>query len=445
MITKYNDACYVDLAAARNSRDLDEIHLLLRESRGDCNTFIKIGLTGHRGSGKSTELIQLKKSLDTQFFTLYLSLSNYVLRDCNCIDILLWLVESTVRRFSGEKWPINSTTVINITDWFASKCFDDADAVKEEIRSEVGTDFQEQYGIYWLPVLLLNRIKSMMVASSDHRQGIRKRLYTYTDEMVYHVNTLLDEARATLKRVDKGHNLLILLDNLDHVPSEAARNLFFDGAEIIHGLRVHIVFTFPISLRLPPYSITDNFSLCYHLPFVQLYNADNSVNEIGIDGLFKVASNRLDLKKHFKSVDLVNELAKLSGGNLRDWIGLLQNSLLAAKVYNQPKIDQQCCNTSIQKLCANYEKLLVPKEVMFPILYRIETTRRESFGTGENRTSNGVRDARFFGDELFSSGVISEIAGSESRYQLHPAVKAIRAYQEYVQSQTKSTKNSATN
>ena len=443
MIAKYTDECYVDLANARNSRDFDEIRILLGESRADQNAFIKIGLTGHRGCGKSTELIQLKKSLEKQFYSPYLSLSNYVLRDCNCIDILLWLVESTVRCFSGEKWPINSTIVINITDWFALKCFDDAEVVKEEIRSEVGTDFQAQYGIYWLPVLLLNRIKSMMVASSDHRRRIRKKLYTYTDEMVYHVNSLLDEASATLKRIDSGQDLLILLDNLDHVPSGVARSLFFDSAEIIHSLRAQIVFTFPVSLRLPPYSITDNFNHCYHLPFVQLCNDDNSMSEKGINALVEVAGKRLDLKKHFDSTDLVKGLANLSGGNLRDWIRLLQNSSLAAKVHNQTKIDQRCCDISIQKLSAIYEKLLVPKEAMYPILYRIETTKREDFLSDENRTSKGVRDARFFGDELVGSGAVIEVPGPEPRYQLHPAVKAIRSYQEYVQSHTNSKRKNS--
>ncbi|MCH9660101.1 MAG: hypothetical protein K0U54_04230 [Bacteroidetes bacterium] len=403
---------------------------------------MKIGLTGHRGSGKTTELMQLKNSMDKQFFPLYLSLSNYVLRDCNCIDILVWLVESTVRRFSGEKWPIDSTIVINITDWFASKCFNDADVVKEEIRSEVGTDYRAQYGIYWLPVLLLNRIKSMMVASSDQRQTIRKTLYTYTDEMVHRVNCLLDEARATLRRIDKGNNLLIILDNLDHIPSGVARNLFFDSAEIIHSLRAHIVFTFPISLHLPPYSIADNFSLCYNLPFVQIHKEDSSVNDTGINGLTEVARKRLDLKKYFKSFDLVKGLAIASGGNLRDWFALLQNSLLAAKVCNQSKIDQGCCDISIQKLSANYEKLLIPTELMYPILFRIETTRSEYFMGEANFTSSGVHDARFFGDELFSSGAINETAGTKPHYQLHPAVNAIRSYREYAQSQVPNKKYS---
>ena len=438
-IPKYTDACYVDLANARNSRDLEEIRILLGGCHGDKERFIKIGLTGNRGCGKTTELTQLSKSLRKQFLALYLSLSNYVLRDCNCIDILIWLVESTVKRFSREKWPINATVILNITDWLASKCFDDVDVVKEEIRSEVGTDFKGQYGIYWLPVLLLNRIKSMMVASSDHRQTIRKKLYTYTEEMVNHVNALMDETRATLTRIGKGQDLLILLDNLDHVPSDVARHLFFDSAEIIHSLRVHIVFTFPISLRLPPHAITDNFDFCYHLPFVQLCNNDDNVNETGINNLVDVASKRLDLKKHFESFTLVRGLAKLSGGNLRDWIGLLQNCLLTAKVHNQSKVDQHCCDISIRKLSGIYEKLLVPKDAIYPILYRIETTQRESFFTDENRTSNGIADARFFGDALFSAGAISEVAGAEPRYELHPAVKAIRSYQEYAQAQAASS------
>ena len=434
---KAGDKRYVDLSKARYSQELSELRVQIRDANAHQNRFAKIALVGHRGSGKTTELFRIQNDLSDQFVPLYLSLSNYVLRDCSYIDILLWLIEKVVRQFSAAKWPINAKVVIDITDWLAVKCFDDLEVIKEEIRSEVGTDFQSEFGIYWMPVLLLSRIKSMMVASSMHRLNIRKKLQTYTEEIIYHVNRFLDEARQTLMRINKPPDLLIIIDNFDHIPAEMAKKLFFDSAEILHSLRSHIVFTAPVALRLPPDPIGNHFEHCYYLPLVETQQDGEDDFEPGIKGLTEIVKNRLEIEKYFKNKNLALQLIKCSGGNLRDLMMLINSAQVAARASNKRQIDESSCDVSVKKISLYYEKMLIPKDVYYPQLFNIYMKKREAFLMDANRTSSGVIDARFFSNDLLSSGAVIDRTENHSKYEVHPAAINIPSFQEFIETKKK--------
>lgn len=427
----YGDSRFVDLGDGRASTELRQLRLLLRDASAMNGRFAKIAVTGHRGSGKSTELLQLEDDLSGQFLPMYLAVSNYVLRDCDHADIIIWLVESLVRRFSLERWPIDANLVIRITDWFARKSFANVEAVKDEIRSETGTDFQAEYGFYWLPILLLNRVKSMLIATSTHRRRIRQRLHTYTSEMIFYVNQLLDEARATLQRMGKTPELLLIIDNLDHMPPDRGRQLFFDSAEIFKELRVHLVFTVPIALRLPPYPIRYSFEKCFTIPFVRTTGNAEDEFKPGIHVLVDLVSRRVDLKRLFSSKDVVRYLAKMSGGNVRDLLLLVDYAQLAARAKNKKRMDMESARLAVQRLQAYYEKFLLPKEVFFPLLRAIHDSKREQFLGDHDRSARGVKNARYFAGELIGSGAVIDQDEDGSRYDLHPVVPGIPAFHEF--------------
>ena len=62
------------------------------------NRFAQIAFTGHRGSGKSTELYRLEHDLNDRFFPLHLFIDDSLLRDCDYTDLMLWLVDALARQ-----------------------------------------------------------------------------------------------------------------------------------------------------------------------------------------------------------------------------------------------------------------------------------------------------------------------------------------------------------
>jgi hypothetical protein len=434
---KYGDPRYVSLAKGRDSLELEQMRIHIRDADGKRGDFAKVAFMGHRGCGKTTELRLLEHELSDQFVPLYLRISNHVLRECDHIDILVWLVENLLRRFSIEKWPLNANVVIDITNWFSKKVFDNPEQIKEEIRSETGTDQQSVHGFFWMPILLLNRIKSMMLANTFHREMIRKKLHTYTADMLYHINVLLDDARKTLERVDKSPELLIMIDNLDHMPSDTAAKFFFDSAEVLKALHVHIVFTAPLAVTLPPLHIQDSFEHCFTLRTVKVRDQNRRHYKAGIDELIEIASRRIDTKKFFTSNTVVRHLAIMSGGNFRDLFLLIHNAQLAARALKQDKIDQRCADVAVQRLRFYYDRMLIPHEVYYPLLYSVHRSGRENFLIDQNHTAAGTADSRFFGSELLGIGAVVDHEHEGHRYYLHPAVPDMESFKEFCKKKDK--------
>ncbi len=426
-----DDCRYLDLKDTNNSLLLDQLELQLRDVARLADDFKKIIITGHRGCGKSTELKRLQHVLSGTFTPLYFPISNHVLRDCDHIDIMVWLVENILRKFSLEKWPLTGNIVIDITDWFSKKAFDDPERIKEEIRSETGTDMQSLYGFFWMPIQLLNRIKSMMIASAVHRDAMRKKLHSYTTDMLHQVNVLLDDARVSLKRIDKSPHLIITIDNIDHMPADVAAKLFYDGADIFKSLRANIIFSVPIALKLPPLHIENNFEHCYTLAPIG-FGKKTSKKDAALIQLRKFVNKRIDTNLVFTSESIVDDLARMSGGIYRDFLLLIHNAQLAARSLKLDKIDKNCAEIAVKRLGAYYEKMLIPHEVYYPLLKAIHNSGNESFLIDSDRSVTGIANSRFFGAELLSIGAVIDYNTDDFSYAIHPAILHNESFKAFV-------------
>ncbi len=428
---QHDDERYVSIEKTSNSLLLNQLELQLRDTANVVDDFKKIILAGHRGCGKSMELKRLHHVLGDTFTTLYFPISKHVLRDCDHIDVMVWLVEHLLRKFSLEKWPLTGNIVIDITDWFSKKAFDDPERIKEEIRSETGTDMQSLYGFFWMPIQLLNRIKSMMIASAVHRKTIRKKLHSYTVDMLHQVNRLLDDARVSLKRIDRVPHIVIAIDNIDHMPTDIAAKLFYDGADIFNSLRANIIFPVPISLKLPPPHIENNFEHCYTLAPVPI-GTKRSKKDDALLQLQEFINKRIDANLIFTSQSIVDDLARISGGFYRDFLVLIHNAQLAARSLKLKKIDKKCAEIAIKRLGAYFEKMLIPHEVYYPLLKAVHHSGSEQFLIDNDRSIDGIKNSRFFGAELLSIGAVIDYNKDDFSYSIHPALLHIESFKNFL-------------
>ncbi len=438
------DQRYTDLSGSHTSDELIHLRLHLRNVINQDNRYAKIILNGYRGSGKSTELLHLSELLKDQYTVLYLPLSNHILRDCDHVDLIIWIVEYLIKHSSEQKWPLNADTIIRITDWFSRKGFENYETIKDEIRSEAGTDFQATYGFYWMPVLLLNRIKSMMIASSSHRQLMRKRFHTYTTEMIFYTNSLLLELRKSLAQIAKPCELLLLIDNLDHLPVAAGQTFFFDSADIIKELKLHLVLTASYALTLPPYPIQNSLPDCFTFPLISKSNNDHSDSHPEKDGMLNLLAQRIDIDRIFTAKPIIHYLINMSGGIIRDLLMLVNHAQLHARAGNKSSIDWENAESAVLRLQSYYEKLLTPQEIYYPLLAKIYLHQQEHFILDDNRTTSGVHDARFFAGELLNSGVLLTNHDPVIHYEVHPIIPSIPSFAPYWQEVQKTISNTKT-
>ena len=127
------DPRYVDVTAGRGSDQLAHLRRCLLEYDEKDNRFAKIAFTGHRGSGKSTELLRLEHELADQFTSLHLEAEEGLREDYDYTYFFLWLAEELARWFESAGSPIDATLVEEVANWFAEVTLDDVKSVKKEI------------------------------------------------------------------------------------------------------------------------------------------------------------------------------------------------------------------------------------------------------------------------------------------------------------------------
>ncbi len=423
------DPRYVDINRGLGTRDLGRMRVCLEQSDANVLRYAKIAFTGHRGCGKSTELLRLEHDISDRFTCLHLYLDETLIRDCQYSDLLLWLVHSLVEKFQDLGLQAPPKLVKEVAEWFAEKTLDDVAAVRHEIEVETSAQAGAAAGAFGFALKLLARIRARVQGSVEQRQTIRLKLQSYGAELIERVNTLLDWFQEVLVDSGKRPDLLIVQDNLDRVPVEVGRHLFFDHGELLKQLRAHLIFTHPIAMVLAPYRIGAVFDNCFTMPMVKVRLRDGSACDDGLDALVALIGRRVAIDRVFTDKEVARSLAARSGGSVRDLLRLVIGAQQEARLDGKTQIDQASADEAVKRLRLDFERLLVPSDVYFPLLAHIHRTKELTAPDGPAAGADAAQNAREFFSELLFNGSVLEYNGDRNWHDVHPAILDIEAFQ----------------
>jgi len=427
---KLGDPRYVDLSSGRSTTDLGMLRIHLQDHDAAQNRFAKVVFTGHRGSGKSTELLRLEHELSQRFTPLHLCVDDTLLRDCDYPDLLLWLVDSLARTFDEGKMPLDERLTNDVAMWFAETTKVDVKKVQSEVSVETEAEAQARTGLYWLSLKILARLKASIVGSVERRQEVRRSLKNYSDQLIDRVNLLLDNAQRVLESHGKTPDLLIVQDNLDRLPPDAGQSLFIQNGDLLKRLRAHFIFTVPIAMVLAPWNIGSVFEHSFTMPMVKVQERQGQEFKDGIDALVKLLKARVDVKAVFSSPGVARYLARMSGGSARDLIRLLSYAQLTARALGKQCIDQAAAEQATGKMRIDYERLLIPGNIYFPLLAQVHRTKSDWLSDESRKDPETVQAARDFFSQLLVNGSVLEYNGDSSWYDVHPVVQEIQAFKD---------------
>ncbi len=425
------DPRYVDLSAGRDTKELRQLRLHLEDQRGRDNRFAKVAFTGHRGSGKSTELLRLEHEVAGRFFPLHLYVDETLLRDLDYTDLLLWLVDSLTREFAIADMPLDRRLVDDVAEWFAEVAKEDVTTLKSGLTAEAELEGSAKLGLFAASLKILARLKSMVSGSLERRETIRRDLQRYSGDLIARVNGLLQNAARALERKGRTPDLLIVQDNLDRLYPDAARRLFLDNGDLLKDLRAHFIFTAPVALVMSPANIGRVFEHQFTMPMVKTERPDGKSFKAGLDALTELIAKRVDLGRVFASDEVVRTLVRMSGGSVRDLMRLLDQSQLSARVDDKDRIDPTSAREAGRKLRIEYERLLVPGPVYFPLLAEVHRTKQLPRPDAKV-DQQAVQAARAFCADLLTMGVVLEYNGERSWFDVHPIVRESRTFKDAV-------------
>lgn len=427
---KPGDLRYVDVSSGRESTDLKLLRNHLKNAVTIDSRHVKIALTGHRGCGKSTELLRVEQDLDRLLFPLHLYVDQNLERDLDYTDLLLWLMEELTRRFADAGMPLKQSLIDDVAKWFAECSNEDVVKMTSEIEVNTTAETKAKVGFPWLSLGLMARLKSMIVGSSERRQTIRREFQKYASDLLAKVNLVLDNAATQLQKHGDKRLLLIVQDNLDRLPSEVSRCLFFDNGDTLKQLRAHMIFTVPVAIILAPYHIGTVFESCLHMPTLKPRSSNGKLNHSGLNALMDLAEGRIVTEKLFENRKVLERLAEMSGGSVRDLLRLLGYAAGEAQVDDKARIDAFSADRAVRRLGLEFERVLIPGHVYYPLLARIHDTKRDSLVADPMPKPEEVKSAREFFSQLLFNGAVLEYNGDQHWFDAHPAVQEIKAFQD---------------
>ena len=299
------EALYVDLNAARG--DMDIISRLagriqLAEGNPTCQV-----LAGHKGSGKSTELLRLKKRLESDrspHFVVYVEADEDIDRnDVDFPDVLIAIVRQTAAQLKEHAG-------INLKPGYFK---DRLKRLKDFFTSEINFEsFELDFG--------LMKLAGVIKGSPDARARIRELLEPDTNNWLSAANDVISQAVLELDRQGK-KGLVVLMDDLDkmvvreHAGTGCGTDeyLFVNRAAQLTAFQCHVVYTMPLSLAYSHQELAVRASYGGAVPLVPMTKVaarppDTGAYPPGVEKFREIIARRLKAANAEEAQVFVTEL-----------------------------------------------------------------------------------------------------------------------------------------
>ncbi|NJL92190.1 MAG: ATP-binding protein [Coleofasciculaceae cyanobacterium SM2_1_6] len=348
--------------------------------------------SGHRGVGKSTELLQLQEYLvKEKYFVVYFAADDEDIepQDAEYADILLACTRHLVEAIELQ----NHNPLLN---WMQERW----DSLKDIALTELSFEGLSLEG----QISQFAKITANLRAIPDKRSEIRQRINANTPSLVEALNDFIVEAAKTLDGDSRG--IVMIADNLDRIVEikEAAGKpsnydeIYLNRSEILRGLACHVIYTVPIAMIYSGQAtqLENNYDTPNVLPMVMVRNEDGSDNMAGLDKLKEVICRRLnlidprlvqtltgqvdglDFPAVFDSPETLRLLCSMSGGHVRNLMQLIQKAL---DWTDELPITAKAARRAVEEIRETYRKTV--QEDQWEILAR-SCHRKEMDNDGEH-------------------------------------------------------------
>lgn len=370
---------------------------------------------GHRGGGKSTELLRLKEALihppadENPFFVVYFEADQEDLdvNDVDFPDLLLAIIRQVgkaLREDLGIK--LRPPWLIRFIDNLKNLLGSEVEFTQLELDAKIA------------------KVTATIKSSPDARLKLRKELEPSVSNLIQAANELLDEAVIQLKTTGY-RDLVLIVDNLDRIVLRDLGDgitthdrLFINRGSQLNEVRCHVVYTMPISMVFSPKAtaLVNIFGRRPDvLPMVRVINQDGANNPAGMDTMRTIVHQRLAAaevpqERLLDSPDTLDYVCRMSGGHIRNLLILIRSACTIAGVL---PLTRAVVELAVQGLSNDFERALNRPE-FFKVLKQIDQTRD---------LPGSVHDQLL----LYNLSVLEYLNG-EVWYVVNPAVQALEKF-----------------
>lgn len=380
--------------------------------------FVKQLFAGHRGSGKSSELLRLREKLeDERFFVVYLDAAAEMdMNDVSYTDVLLSVMYGLAKAAEEAGYILPTSSVDQLQSRLGQLVREDTATVSGEIKAEAKASAGG--GILGF-IKLLGSLTAQLRGSKEQKTQLRYTIEQQIRLFLEDLNDLIDSLQAQIRATNKA-GLVVIVDSLDRIvlnktseTSTTHNDLFIHHAAHLKAPRCHVVYTVPISLYF-----NQNLSTSYPaqpllLPMIKVNERTGAPCEAALDALGQAVAQRMEIDALFENKDDVRTLCHASGGHLRDLMLLLRTAL----IHTEKRIGPSHVQRAVAELTNQYDRLV--RDVDLEKLVAIHQ---------EKRLPSDPEYAH-----LPYHLLVLEYRNGEPWADVHPAVQATRKFKEALQ------------
>ena len=367
---------YVDLSNVRKDKAIQGVNLRL-EDQIEGGTPDAILFTGHRGCGKSTELKQIQAQWAKNYHVIYIEATRETdIQDLRYTDLYLLVVRHIELALRDLDLKLNSSLRQQFEDWF-SQVTKETDVTLEKsinVQGEVSLGAEAPF-----LAKLIFKLLAVIKGSETQKRKIRQVLEQDISKLQSYTNLLLTDAHQKLKeKCPDSKGFLIIFDNLDRCSPDVGHHLFCDYAAQLQALGCTVIYTAPISVVYSQANLNHTFGNPNIMPMINIYQYDTdhshlSYDDRGVQAVMSIIEKRVEITKIFESQTQLSNLAKASGGHVRQLMNLIQNACLSARVDGHGKITSEDVNYAIQQEQFIFERII--PAIHYPILVDVYLTK----------------------------------------------------------------------
>jgi len=251
----------------------------------------KILFSGHRGSGKSTELNRMIREIESAYFVIRFSVTRELdVIDLNYIDLVMVIMEQIAKQ--SEKAGFiekNNKYIQKIENWLSEVT--EIRAEDTGYMVEVGAGLKTNRGVLSLMIGLIAEFKAAIKSATSLKKEFRRKVEERINVLKGYCNVLINEIRPKLEK--QGKQLLVVIEDMDKAEMSTIHDIFFGHSGVITDLNTRIIFTVHIAHLTTP-SVADIRSRynIVRLPMLKVKNQDSSLYHRGIDIIRQIVEKK---------------------------------------------------------------------------------------------------------------------------------------------------------
>ncbi|HSN99909.1 MAG TPA: hypothetical protein VLS89_16555 [Candidatus Nanopelagicales bacterium] len=317
-------------------------------------------LSGHIGSGKSTELKRMlaDPAIQQRFYVVDFEIAPTDRPSLSSHQLLFLIAATLYERAKGDK----ALVVFEKKEkWLGILQRMDGALYGSQGLAAKGGKFGLEFDLFFV------KLRQELNVDEGRRKEFRRFAETQGSVLVELIDALADDIGTALVHAGLPSRVLVAIDDLEKVEhEEQLREIFETNLGAFLAPRVPVLATVPPSLTFggPGTALGQRVT---HLRPIQVLkkitvrDPMSAADPSGVDLLQRVLAARIDLGLFEPRV--IEEAAVYSGGVIRDFFGLLRlAAILALDLYGQPSVDSVAFDDVLIEETNNLTRALYPTD-----------------------------------------------------------------------------------